>query len=174
MNNKINKKFLTKKELDNWARYYSTLKEKQENEENQWLIFTLGNEKFSILIDYLDEISTIQNGVGIKNCKANIIGLMNLRGETVVIADLGKLIGIRNTPEPEPEQRILVISDQNGCKTGFLVDNVKCFAYINESDISKYISDEASSSQFIKYIAKFKEELVACIDVPAILNETWN
>jgi len=175
MKDKPIKTFYTYKELEDWAGHYAEIKKSDHEDENKWLIFQLAEERFMVSLDDLDEITPVQNGIRLSSVNMNIMGLMNLRGDITVIADLGQIIGIRQTPEPDKNQRILFINDNNGKNVGFLVDRVEGISSLDNQQISIDVgSNKNDISQYIKFIAENNEKPVACIDIPAVLKETWN
>jgi purine-binding chemotaxis protein CheW len=167
--------FIPQSDLDQWASHYAQQdKNNGEQHDNNWLIFHLGNERFMISLDDLEEVTSLQNGIRLSSTSLNIMGLMNLRGGIVIIADLGQIIGIRNTPAPDKKQRILFIADANGQPIGYLVDQVEGISTFKHSHIQETAADEKNKiSQFIKFISENNGKPVACIDIPSVLKETW-
>ncbi|MBF0452559.1 MAG: chemotaxis protein CheW [Candidatus Magnetomorum sp.] len=167
--------FIPQKELTQWASHYAEKQEAHEEHENNWLIFQLGNERFMVSLEDLEEVTPVQNGIRLSSASMHIMGLMNLRGGIVIIADLGQIIGIRNTPGREENQRILFVSDANDKRIGYLVDCVEGISTVDCSHIQEKVAGEKNkTSPFIKFIGENKGKPVACIDIPAVLRETWN
>ncbi|ETR73996.1 MAG: purine-binding chemotaxis protein CheW [Candidatus Magnetoglobus multicellularis str. Araruama] len=167
-------KFISQKDLDQWASHYAQMEKDSEEHDNNWLIFHLGNERFMVSLNDLEEATMVQNGIRLTSASMNIMGLMNLRGGIVIIADLGQIIGIRNTPEPHDKQRILFISDTTGQNIGYLVDSVEAIDSLDRGSYKESMADDKNiTSHFIQFIGENKGKPVACIDIPAVLRETW-
>jgi len=168
------KNFMTHGELTKWASHYAEIKKSDKENENKWLFFQLDNERFTIHLDYLEEITPVQNGIRLSSGKMHIMGLMNLRGEIAVIADLGQVIGLRQTPGREENQRILFITDKERKHIGFLVDQVEGISSLDRTHKQDHVAEKNEISKFIKFIGENNGKPVACIDIPAVLRETWN
>ena len=116
--------FLSQAQLDEMAAQYAEDKREVELEQEQWLVFSLGEELFSLSMNDLDEIALVRGGIAIPSIKKNVIGLINLRGEPIILIDTKKILNLSITESSHALQRVLVIKDQDGKLNGFLIDAI--------------------------------------------------
>ena len=128
--------FIPQKVLVQRAAEYAALDTSRLTEqwsEDEWIMFKLGNETFVISLLQLDEIADVSNGVILPHSAPEIIGLMNLRAEIILLVDLAKLLNISSfeaidgslNPSHKINQQVLILKDQQGNRTGFLINQIK-------------------------------------------------
>lgn len=84
------------------------------------LEFSLGDDRYCIDIAHVDEIvDATEDVTQIPNADANVVGVVDLRGETTTVVDPRVRLGVDGTPNGK---RIVVLSDHEA--TGLLVDDV--------------------------------------------------
>jgi purine-binding chemotaxis protein CheW len=89
-------------------------------EETDVLEFSLGDDRYCIDIAHVDEIvDATEDVTQIPNADANVVGVVDLRGETTTVVDPRVRLGVDGTPDGK---RIVVLSDHEA--TGLLVDDV--------------------------------------------------
>jgi len=168
-----NFKFLSQGQLDDMAEHYSEAEQSVTLEQEQWLLFSLGKELFSISMNELDEIALVSGGIAIPSIKKHVIGLISLRGEPMVLVDTSKALGLKATEKFQQLQRVLVLKDDDGKPSGFLVDSI-----IKVTELSNW-QDHAESEQqhyhsrFVEAITEYSgngvsrlnpAELIRCIN----------
>jgi len=128
--------FIPQKVLVQRAAEYAALDTSRLTEqwsEDEWIMFKLGNETFVISLLQLDEIADVSNGVILPHSAPEIIGLMNLRAEIILLVDLAKLLNISSFEAIDGSlnlshkinQQVLILKDQQGNRTGFLINQIK-------------------------------------------------
>jgi len=128
--------FIPQKVLAQRAAEYAALDTSRLTEqwsEDEWIMFKLGNETFVISLLQLDEIADVSNGVILPHSAPEIIGLMNLRAEIILLVDLAKLLNISSFEAIDGSlnlshkinQQVLILKDQQGNRTGFLINQIK-------------------------------------------------
>lgn len=88
--------------------------------ERQLVVFRLGHETFGVDIDKVREIIKVKKATTIPRCEEFVAGIINLRGRTVTVIDLGKRLGMSGT-ERTGDARIIV-SEIAGRSVGLVVD----------------------------------------------------
>ncbi|MFA6136464.1 MAG: chemotaxis protein CheW [Sulfurimonas sp.] len=108
------------------------VKQAKEEDSNKFLIFSLGNEKFALNIEYLREIvlSDVQF-TEIAGSASDVLGLITLREELLLVIDLRTYYDFKT--KNGYKNRILVAS-YDGKKIGLLVDEI--------IDIKSYLSKD--------------------------------
>ncbi|HEX5623864.1 MAG TPA: chemotaxis protein CheW [Sulfuricurvum sp.] len=105
----------------------------QENERNRYLVFKMGAEEYALPIDNLREILnaaihiTPMAGAG-----AEILGMMSLREELIVVADLRRYYGFE--PYTSDKNRIMITQLQ-GKVLGLMIDEIVDILEFSKNDI---------------------------------------
>lgn len=140
---KISKLHIASKEVKNIDAKTESI---QEEDENKFLIFSLGNEKFALNIEYLLEIVLADVDITeIIGSAEEVLGLMTLREELLLVIDLRSFYGLKK--QDSNKNRILITSYE-GRKTALLIDEIidiknylsKQLEYMNESSQQSKIS----------------------------------
>ncbi len=132
---KINKVEIAAEEVVN-----GKAKELVSKEENstRFLIFSMGNEKYALEIDYLQEIILSDNDyTDVAGSDEELMGLITLRDELLMILDLRVYYGFETLKSEQ--NRILVISFE-GKKVGLYIDTIIDIKNFYKKDI-EYLSD---------------------------------
>ena len=168
-----NSGFLTMEDLDRRAAEYAkaTDQEQEEHVVSQWLVFELAEQFYTIAMDDLDEVAVITNGAHLPHAPAGVMGLINLRGNTVLLADMGAMLSGRSIPAPQPEQRILLYKDQEKRTTGFLVDRVRGIDMLSAGSFEEYTpGGDDAGSRFIEAVTDIDGKGVARINIRAMVD----
>ena len=100
---------------------------KNQNQEKvetfQFLVFGLDNEEYGLNLNELSEIIMIPEITPIPNSPDFIKGVLNLRGQIVVVIDLEKRFGLVHEKESKPKHIIIVQMYETFF--GIIVDSVR-------------------------------------------------
>jgi purine-binding chemotaxis protein CheW len=163
--------FLTRSQLDRWADFYASETEQQTGILETWLVFRLAEERFAVPMERLSEITRVERGVGLCHSGPGILGLMNNRGEAVLLADMGQVLGIRGPCRPSPQHRALVFEDDQGIRTGFLVDRIEEVTCLTAERFQQQCPTGSDPrSRFIPAVADHDGHALAMVDVTSLLN----
>ena len=124
-----NNNYLSLKELEKRAAVYAqiTIEDSSHGEQDEWLVFQLENELFTLSLKKVDEITTVTRATLLPGFHSAILGLSNVSGNPMLLVDLAQLLGLRtSSPKPSAKQRILIIKDQDANLTGLLIDEINC------------------------------------------------
>jgi len=128
------------------------------DEEEQLVVFKLGDGEFAAGIAQVREIIRVPNIVAVPKAPKFVEGVINLRGTIIPITDLRKRLGMEARPRDE-YTRIIVV-EINGHLTGLVVDSVKEVLKLSCSNIEaapEYITKTVEAG-FIRGIAKGETE----------------
>ena len=168
-----NSRFLSREELDRQAAEYAKATDHGQEEliVSQWLVFELSEQLYAIAMDDLDEVAVMTSGASLPHAPTGVMGLINLRGNTVLLADMGAMLSGRSIPAPQPEQRILLYKDQEKHATGFLVDRIRGIVMLSASSFEEFApgGDEAGS-RFVEAVADIDGKGVARVNIRAIVD----
>ncbi|YCH32170.1 chemotaxis protein CheW [Erwinia sp. D4-22] len=99
------------------------LNQAEKDDEEQLVIFRLGNEEFGVPIDSVQEIVRVpENLTHVPRAPSFVEGVMNLRGIVLPVIDQRRRFGLQSI-EANDRQRIIVFVIKN-LRTGFIVDSV--------------------------------------------------
>jgi purine-binding chemotaxis protein CheW len=122
---------------------------------DQVLEFTLDNEHYCVGIDVVDEIVRRQSVTPLPDTPPQVVGMMDLRGETTTILDPKQVLEIGNDRATE---YVIIFDRQGDSQIGWLVDEVHEVAdlskpEINPVDDSKYLNGIVSENdQFTMWV----------------------
>ena len=121
----------------------------------------------------LDEVSVVTLGVGLPHLPPAAMGLINLRGETILIMDLGQMLGLRSSVVPDEKQRVLLFKEEEGddLRTALLIDEIVTVTDLDEGQLQPlHEGEELEKARYIDAIADDNEgRSISRIQVDALL-----
>ena len=167
---------ITKSQLNEWAEFYAREDSETDNiwAAAEWLHFSIDKERFIIPMNKLDEVSTVTTGITIPNLPPVAIGLLNLRGETVLTFDLGQMLGLRGAVEPNSKQRVLLFKeneDNQHQRSAFMVDEIIAVTDVDDENLQKlHDGDDSEKNRYIDAVTESTDgEAISRIQVEALL-----
>jgi len=145
-------------------------KEQQQLREIQLVIFKIGKEEFAVNIRQVREIVRLIPITPIPRCADFIEGVVNLRGQVLIIMDLAKRLNLK--PSPHGEKTRIVVVEVNDSSIGMIVDDVTEVLRLPENSIVKTpdLTDIDITKKYITGIGKLKDRLLILIELSAILS----
>lgn len=107
---------------------------------DQVLVFTLGEERYCIAIDRIDEIVAKGDLTEIPNAPPQVRGVMDLRDETTTIVDPGRIFDAGGGIDAD---RVIVFESTGDHRLGWLVSQVHAVTEVPEDTIDSVSGDEA-------------------------------
>ena len=145
----------------------------QSLDEEQLVIFSLGNEEYGIRIMQVQEINRVGEITSVPKAPYFIDGVTNLRGNVIPVINVRNLFGLESK-ERDDRTRIIIV-DIAGNKTGLCVDHVNEVLRLPKRDIDETPSIVISggANRFMEGVCKLDEgkRMVVLINVEKILNE---
>ena len=139
------------------------IREKNDNNDNQYLSFLLGDEEYGINIADVIEIIGIQKITTIPEQPDYVNGVINLRGRIMSVIDVRTRFGKERIDYDE--RTCIIVVDISGTFVGFVVDCVNEVSAIQASDISQPPSNNLKSKgAYVKGIARKQDKMVVIID----------
>lgn len=144
-------------------------KEIQERDEVwQFIGIRLGNETYGILVGKIKEITKPLQITAIPGTAPHIMGLMNLHGEILCIADVKILLNMGKAI-PEENSRVVVIKTAEG-PVGIFCDEVIDIYDIKEKNIEATLSTlSAEISAYIQGMVQVESGLMGILDIEKLL-----
>ena len=144
--------------------------EKQVKNSNQFIVFTLNEQKFGIDVLKSREIITASNLTSLPESCDFIRGVINLREEIIPIIDLHKRFKLQNKLNSE-DDKVIIIS-VNNTLIGLGVKDVEEIQSIEPDKISKAPEVTHNINQnYIQGIARLDNELIILIDIDRIFSK---
>ena len=131
--------------------------------EKQIIVFTLGEKHYAVNSDQVEEISKMMDSTMVPNAPKHIRGLINLRGNVVVLVNLSELLRLK---EKECYNNIVIMNKEDE-KIGILVTEVKEVLKIQDEDIEKVSGDGKNG---VVGIIQLGGNLVNYIDLERIIS----
>lgn len=144
-------------------------KEIQERDEVwQFIGIRLGNETYGIPVGKIKEITKPLQITAIPGTAPHIMGLMNLHGEILCIADVKILLNMGKAI-PEENSRVVVIKTAEG-PVGIFCDEVIDIYDIKEKNIEATLSTlSAEISAYIQGMVQVESGLMGMLDIEKLL-----
>ncbi|MBC7197101.1 MAG: purine-binding chemotaxis protein CheW [Deferribacterales bacterium] len=135
----------------------------------QYVTFSLNKEKYGIDIMGVDEILKVTEITPIPKAPDFIEGIINIRGKVLPVVDLKKKLSLGEITETEKAR--IIVTNINGKKLGFLVDEVFEVLRIEE----KLIDDAPAltvdlDSNYIEGVAKTDKGMIILLDIKKIFS----
>lgn len=147
--------------------------EKQDLEEEQYVVFTVSNEEYGINITNVKEINRISEITKMPRSPEHIEGMTNLRGEIIPLISLRQKFGIEKVIYDNTTRTVIV--EFSGKKIGLIVDRVKQILKINKTnlELTPQIMSGKKEKDFITGIAKLNDgkRIVMLLDTNKMLKE---
>lgn len=84
--------------------------------------FLVGEALCGMEIQQIQEINKMTQMTRVPQAPADVLGILNLRGQIVTVIDLARRLGLGST-EPTPQTRIIIVNTAGG-KVGILVNRI--------------------------------------------------
>lgn len=137
-----------------------------ESNENLFLYFRLGGNKYAIDVKQVVEIMKLPLLDYPQKLANNVVGLLNYNNFTINVLDLRFYLDISITPYTVSNQLLIVKTDET--IFGLLIDKVEDIIAFEQSKI-EYFSP-MSEERIIEYIYKDEGETISVIDLCALEN----
>lgn len=140
--------------------------ETQDVETKQYIVVQIGNEKYGIDINFIDNIVRMQKITRVPKAQSYFKGIINLRGEVVAVMSIRKKMGLADDEITDKSRIIILKLDEKG-SVGIIVDEVREVITLNMAEVEK----QAGKDSFINGIGKNGNELISLFEINAIVDE---
>lgn len=133
------------------------------------LLFHLGGkQRYGINVFKVQEVIQCPPLTHMPNSASAVRGIVNMRGNTISVIDLGMAMGER--PVDIPEKGYVIITEFNRKVQGMLVDSVDRIINMNWNDIMPPPMGMGKNI-YMTAVTKVDDELIEIIDVEKVLSE---
>jgi chemotaxis signal transduction protein/hemoglobin-like flavoprotein len=138
----------------------------QEGTTRQLVVTKVGEIQCGIEIDAVHEIIPMQKITAVPKSPCNMLGVTNVRGAVIPVADLKACLGFPRSPLTN-ETRIVLVSYRES-KVGLVVDAVaEVLTLANE--VFQSATGNLSQSAFLRAIARLDDRLILVIDHACVI-----
>jgi purine-binding chemotaxis protein CheW len=144
-----------------------------EDSQNTYLIFSVGEESYGIRITYITEVIEIEEVTKVPDLPKYVKGIINLRGKIIPVTDARLRFG--KEEREYDEMTCIIIVDIDGVSFGLIVDGVKEVVSMSTEEISPPPSvgrKDDAVKDFIEGIGKKNNEIWLFIDCLKLLAGT--
>lgn len=138
-------------------------------EQDQLVVFEVGNEAFGIDISSVQEIIRLQQITDVPKAPMHVKGVINLRGKVIPIIDLRDKFSLAQTEETKSSR--IVVVDVLGSTVGMIVDAVSEVLRIGTNQIEPPSSIIESYEKYLKGIGRLDERLILLLDLERLIPE---
>jgi purine-binding chemotaxis protein CheW len=128
----------------------------------QLVVFTLGEEEYSLPITQVQEIIRFTEPRGVASEIPWMRGVISLRGKIVPVCDLASLLGLATARADDA--KIVIVETASGT-AGVIVDSVEEVLTVEDAQIDAV---PVAGAAFIEAIAKIDDRLVILLDAGSI------
>jgi purine-binding chemotaxis protein CheW len=97
--------------------------EQRPEQEEVWVTFAVGSELFGLPVGSIREVARMPPITHVPGAPPAVTGVVNLRGHSIPIVDLGRLLGL-DRPAEKSTEHVLVVEHQ-GRAVGLAVERVE-------------------------------------------------
>ena len=139
------------------------------NDAKQYIVVNIGNERYGIDIQYVDNIVRMQRITRIPKAQEYFPGVINIRGEIIPVMSLRVRFGLESDVITNAT-RILIIKIEPQAAVGIIVDEVKNVITIEEDKIDRVSSNtDPEKAQYINGVGKHEEGLVTLLNLQNVI-----
>jgi len=132
----------------------------------QFVTFRIGSDLFGIDVRSVREINRVLDATPVPHAPEYVRGLVNLRGQTVTVFDLGVRLGLPRREITGESHNVVLKGDL----VGLLVDAIGDVLQCDESEIEPLPANTSSGEgKFIEAVVKLRDELLVVLSAARIL-----
>lgn len=144
---------------------------KNEFQTTQYIVIQLGDEKYGIDIQYVDNIVRMQRITRVPKVAKYFKGVINLRGEVVPVMNIRIKMDLDEAQETK-DTRIIILKLDGMDKIGVIVDEVREVVELNDSEVEKVAYDSREEKQqFVSAVGKVGDDLISLLDLHTVISE---
>jgi purine-binding chemotaxis protein CheW len=129
-------------------------------------LITLGGELFAIDLRHVREVFALDSITPVPGMPASLVGVANLRGTVVPLADLRPALGVSSAAS----SKYAVVVRHNSQQVGILIDDVPEIRTVHPDDmLAASTQGVAESRPFLSGLLKIEERMSGMVEVPKLL-----
>jgi len=142
----------------------------QEQTDNKFLTFTVGNDELGMPISLINTIYINQQSITeVPGLPSYLRGLINMRGSVVPVMDVRVRFGL--SPKEFDDRTCIIVCEIAGTDIGLIVDAVRDVDDILPADISPPALSHSQSSRYINGIGKTAKGTRLLLDCDRLVSD---
>ena len=137
-------------------------------ETNQYMIFTVGSEKYGIDVSYINNTIQMPSITRVPCAPKYFKGIINLRGEIVPVMSLSRRL-LSMDREITKDSRIIILELEKNDLMGVIVDSVTEVMTISSGIVEDPSPFLKSDETLVKAVAKVGDDIISLIEVDSLL-----
>ena len=138
-------------------------------QEEQLVVFRLGEDYFAILISNVNEIIRLQKITPVPKAPPFVEGVTDLRGRVIPVIDLRRRFGV--VPKPDGSAGRIIVVEHEGRLMGMIVDAVDEVLTVPAEAIEPVDEMVVSvDAQFLSGIVRLEDRLIIMLDQEQVLS----
>jgi len=133
-----------------------------DNSLDQWVILSLDSHEYALPVQSVIEVLRMATLRPLPEAPPFIAGLLNLRGQGIVVLDLRKRLGLSDK-EADLDSQIVIVETNNG-PLGLIADEVREIIPLPQSALES-AGNLAGTSPMVTALAHFGERLILVLDL---------
>ncbi|MFQ6063433.1 MAG: chemotaxis protein CheW [Methanosarcinales archaeon] len=143
----------------------------EEKEEIPLVVFQLGKEEYGVEVSQVREIIKMKEITRIPNQPEFIEGLINLRGQIIIVIDLRKRFLLQDKNEIRDNARIIIVEFKDHI-IGMIVDSVSEVLRLSTENIGEIPNIKSNiNKEYLKGVGKIGKRILILLDLNKILTE---
>jgi chemotaxis signal transduction protein len=132
-----------------------------------YLRLTVASEAYAMPVEHVLEVAELGQVTAVPSARPELLGVRNVRGQLLPVADLARLLGITRTAPPGIGQTaqpgLLLVAEAGGQQAGFAVDEVSGVGELADPA-------EDTESDLLAGAVLSEGDLIGVIDVPRVFD----
>jgi two-component system chemotaxis response regulator CheV len=132
-----------------------------------YLRLTVASEAYAMPVEHVLEVAELGQVTAVPSARPELLGVRNVRGQLLPVADLARLLGITRTAPPGIGQTaqpgLLLVAEAGGKQAGFAVDEVSGVGELADPA-------EDTESDLLAGAVLSEGDLIGVIDVPRVFD----
>lgn len=135
------------------------------------LLFKLdGEQLYGINVFKVREVIQTPSVAPVPKSDERIVGVADIRGQTMPIIDLPKALGLTPVSEQEMAETLTIVTEFNSAIQGFLVRGVDRIVHLRWEDVMPP-PDTLAHVAYLTAITQFENKIIEILDVEKVLAE---
>lgn len=131
--------------------------------------FQVGEALCGMEIRQIQEINKFSQFTRVPQAPAEVLGILNLRGQIVTVLDLACRLGLGST-EPDPQCRVIIVNSTGG-KVGILVHRISDVVSVEmREQESPPANMRGIQGRFFTGVCQREHNLIGLLDIDKVLS----
>ena len=134
------------------------------------VVFSLGDEHYGLKIFQVKEIAGFSDFTPIPNAPEYVMGLIDLRGDIIILVDLQKKFGLKDT---DKEKKHIIVCQAGDERLGVSVEGVEGIISLKEKDIrdAEDMIKKKISPEYLSGVAVYDKKVLVVLNMDKLIGK---